>query len=153
MSKDIIFQTATVDHVTKIVQLLSNDPLGRKRERYEFPLPESYMKAFLAIEEDPNNELIVALCQNDVIGVLQITYTPHLTYQGSWRATIEGVRIASTIRGNGIGREMIDWAICRAKERGCNLVQLTTDKTREDAILFYERIGFRATHEGFKLKI
>lgn len=81
----------------------------------------------------------------------QITYTPYLTYRGGWRATIEGVRISSSSRGEGVGTELIQWAIDRAKIRGCHLVQLTTDKKREDALRFYERLGFKATHEGLKL--
>ena len=69
----------------------------------------------------------------------QITFTPYITHQGGWRATIEGVRTASSVRGKGVGTKMIYWAIERAKERGCHLIQLTTDKQRPDALRFYER--------------
>ncbi|MFJ5760169.1 GNAT family N-acetyltransferase [Neobacillus sp. NPDC093182] len=133
--------------------MLADDALGSKRERYEQPLPESYIKAFQAITADPNNELIVACNGNDIIGVQQITYTPYITYQGGWRATIEGVRTISSERGKGIGTDLIQWGIQRAKDRGCHLVQLTTDKKREDALRFYERLGFKATHEGLKMKL
>lgn len=90
---------------------------------------------------------------NEVIGVLQITFTPYITHQGGWRATIEGVRTSSSERGKGIGTELIRWAIERARERGCHLVQLTTDKQREDSLRFYERLGFKASHEGLKMKL
>lgn len=150
---EISFRIATEHDVDTIVKMLANDPLGSKRERYEQPLPESYKNAFQAISSDPNNELIVACHNNEVIGVQQITFTPFLTHQGGWRATIEGVRTLSTERGKGIGSELIRYAIQRAKERGCHLVQLTTDKQREDALRFYERIGFEATHEGMKMKL
>ncbi|MCM3293550.1 GNAT family N-acetyltransferase [Paenibacillus sp. MER 180] len=149
----VIFRTATVKDLNKIVQMLADDELGRIRERYEIPLPESYLKAFEAIDSDPNNELIVSCLGEEIIGVLQITFTPHITHQGSWRATIEGVRTASSERGKGIGSKLILWAIERAKERGCHIIQLTTDKKREDAFRFYERIGFEATHEGLKMKL
>jgi GNAT superfamily N-acetyltransferase len=85
--------------------------------------------------------------------VLQITFIPCLTYQGGWRALIEGVRIASDIRSEGIGRRMFKWAIQRSRERGCRLVQLTTDKARPDALRFYEKLGFVASHEGMKLPL
>lgn len=124
-----------------------------KFERYETPLPKSYYQAFQAIEADPNNELIVACYHDEVVGVQQITFTPYITHQGGWRATIEGVRISSDVRGKGVGTKMIRWAIERTKERGCHLVQLTTDKQRSKALSFYEQLGFRATHEGLKLKI
>lgn len=133
--------------------MLADDELGRKRERYEQPLPESYKKAFQAITSDPNNELIVANQDNEVIGVVQITFTPYITHQGGWRATIEGVRTTAYVRGKGVGTELINWAIQRAKNRGCHLIQLTTDKIRVDALHFYERLGFKATHEGLKMKL
>jgi GNAT superfamily N-acetyltransferase len=149
----IQFRVATAKDLNRIVQMLADDELGKTRERYETPLPESYIKAFESIDADPNNELIVACRDEEIIGVLQITFTPYLTHQGSWRATIEGVRTASTERGQGVGSKLIEWAIERAKERGCQLFQLTTDKQREDALRFYERLGFKATHEGLKMKL
>jgi len=133
--------------------MLADDKLGATREQFVLPLPEVYRAAFRAIDADPNNELVVACLGNEVVGVQQMTFTPYLTRQGGWRATIEGVRTSSTVRGKGIGTELINWAIERAKQRGCQLIQLTTDKTRDDAIRFYERLGFQATHEGMKMKL
>ncbi|RXJ04406.1 GNAT family N-acetyltransferase [Anaerobacillus alkaliphilus] len=153
MEKEINFRIATEQDLDKIVEMLADDVLGRKRERYEQPLPDSYIEAFRAISSDPNNELVVACHGDEIIGVQQITFTPYITYQGGWRATIEGVRTSSASRGKGIGTELINWGINRAKERGCHLVQLTTDKERPDALRFYEKLGFKATHEGLKLKL
>jgi ribosomal protein S18 acetylase RimI-like enzyme len=147
------FREATEKDVNRIVEMLADDVLGRKRERYEDPLPESYVQAFKAINSDPNNELVVACDGEEVIGVQQITFTPYLTHQGGWRATIEGVRTSASVRGEGVGTKLIQWAIGRAEERGCHLIQLTTDKQRPDALRFYERLGFQATHEGLKLKL
>ncbi|WP_018887145.1 GNAT family N-acetyltransferase [Paenibacillus massiliensis] len=149
----IHFRIATVDDLYKIVEMLADDELGRMRERFETPLPDSYVRAFEAIDSDPNNELIVSCLNEEIVGVLQLTFTPYITHQGSWRATIEGVRTASSVRGEGIGSQLIRWAIERAKERGCHMVQLTTDKKRDDALRFYERLGFTATHEGLKMKL
>lgn len=153
MKTELKFRLATEQDLDKIVKMLADDHLGRKRERYEQPLPDNYIMAFHAITSDPNNELIVACQENEIIGVQQITFTPYITHQGGWRATIEGVRTASSVRGKGVGTELIQWAIKRAKDRGCHLVQLTTDKKRPNALRFYERLGFKATHEGLKLKL
>ncbi|MDM0043414.1 GNAT family N-acetyltransferase [Variovorax dokdonensis] len=134
--------------------MLADDPLGAQRERLADPLPPSYLQAFEAIERDPNNELVVA--EDDaggVVGVLQLTCTPYITHQGGWRATIEGVRVHKSCRSSGVGRQLFEWAIGRARERGCHLVQLTTDKQRPDALRFYEQLGFVASHEGMKLKL
>src|SRR5690625_1061461 len=150
---NIEFRLAKKEDLDKIVAMLADDILGSKRERYENPLPKSYMDAFEAIESDPNNELVVACMNGEVIGVLQITFIPYITHQGGWRATIEGVRTSAEVRGKGVGTKLFEWAIQRAKDRGCHLLQLTTDKQRPDALKFYERLGFKATHVGLKLKL
>jgi ribosomal protein S18 acetylase RimI-like enzyme len=153
VEKEILFRLAAAEDLDRIVQMLADDVLGKERERYEDPLPEGYLNAFQAIESDPNNELTVACRGTEIIGVMQITFTPYLTHQGSWRATIEGVRTSSAVRGQGVGSKMINWAVGRARERGCSLVQLTTDKQRSDALRFYQKLGFKATHEGLKMKL
>ena len=133
---------------------MADDPLGATRERFENPLPESYQKAFDLIDQDNNNELLVLENERDgVVGVLQITYIPYLTYQGSWRALIEGVRIDKSHRGGGLGSMLVLEAVERAREKNCRLVQLTSDKARPEAIQFYEKLGFTASHEGLKLKL
>ena len=133
--------------------MLADDPLGAKREAYGSPLPQRYYDAFDAIGRDANNELVVAVLDTRVVGVMQLTFIPYLTYRGGWRALIEGVRIDASVRSGGAGRRMIEWAIDRAKARGCHMVQLTSDKTRPDAIRFYESLGFVASHEGMKLHL
>lgn len=149
----LTFREAKLDDLDKIVFMLADDMLGQKRERYTQPLLESYIKSFHAINADPNIELIVACDREEAVGVLQLTMTPFLTHQGGWRASIEGVRTASTYRGKGVGSLLIKWAIQRASDRGCHMVQLTTDKQRPEARHFYEKLGFEATHEGMKLHL
>lgn len=145
--------TATEHDLRRIVELLADDPRGAARERLEDPLPEAYVRAFHAIDADPNNELIVARDGATVAGVLQLTFIPNLTYRGGWRCLVEGVRVDRAHRSRGVGRHLLTWAIARAEERGCHLVQLTTDKARTRAIEFYEELGFRASHEGMKLHL
>lgn len=132
--------------------MLGDDELGQTREDLTSPINTKYIHAFAAISKDPNNELIVVELNGSIAGMLQLTFIPYLTHIGSWRCLIEGVRIHKNFRGKGLGSKMIEWCISRAKSRGCNLIQLTTDKQRPDAIRFYEKLGFTATHEGFKLK-
>lgn len=152
-SSDVTFRPAIRADLEEIVRLLADDPLGATRENASVPLDAGYETAFAAIDGDPNNELILAEMDGRIAGVLQVTFIPYLTYKGSWRALIEGVRVAADRRSGGIGRRMIEHAIGRARERGCHLVQLTTDKRRPDALRFYESLGFIASHEGMKLVI
>ncbi|GAQ17281.1 aminoalkylphosphonic acid N-acetyltransferase [Oceanobacillus picturae] len=150
MNTTVRFRIAMEEDVSEIVQMLADDELGNKRERYEQPLPSCYLEAFQAIDQDHNNELVVAVKSEKVIGVLQLTYIPYLTYKGGWRALIESVRVHSSARGSGIGEQLMTWAIQRAKEKGCHVVQLTTDKQRPDALRFYKKLGFVDSHEGMK---
>ncbi len=141
---------ATREDVSEIVRLLADDDLAKKREHYDNPLPETYYSAFEIISSDKNNFLIVAEIEDSIIGCLQLTYITYLTYQGGKRALIEGVRIDSKYRGKGIGKMMIDWVLSKAKQDGCHMVQLTTDKKRPDALEFYKQLGFIPSHEGLK---
>jgi GNAT superfamily N-acetyltransferase len=136
-----------------IVRLLADDFLGQQREDLSEPINENYIKAFREIEADPNNELIVAELDSKVIGTLQLIVTPSLSYQGSKRSIVESVRVDSALRGQGIGREMMLWAIERAKERGCVSMHLTSHNDRTDAHRFYEKLGFSKSHVGMKLSL
>ncbi|MBS9461324.1 GNAT family N-acetyltransferase [Flagellimonas sp. 389] len=146
------FRKATKNDVATIVAMIADDELGRKRENFQKPLPEEYIKAFEKINSDENQELIVVENEEaEIIGTLQLSFIQYLTYRGGIRAQIEAVRIRKDKRGLGIGKTMFEWAIKRAKERNAHLLQLTTDKKRPKAITFYEGLGFKATHEGMKL--
>lgn len=146
------FRKAIKKDIPFIVQMIADDKLGQLRENYTDPLPEKYYCAFERINADANQELIVV--ENDknvIIGTLQLSFIQYLTYQGGVRAQIEAVRIREDLRGEGIGQKMFEWAIQRAKERNAHLLQLTTDKQRPEAARFYEKLGFKASHEGMKM--
>lgn len=144
---------ATADDLEAIVALLADDDLGRGREDARLPLDPGYLAAYDAIAADPNQMLLVADDGGAVVGCLQLTFIPGLTRRGLWRGQIEGVRVARTQRGAGIGRALIERAIAECRARHCGLVQLTTDKTRSRAHAFYASLGFEASHEGMKLAL
>jgi ribosomal protein S18 acetylase RimI-like enzyme len=148
---EIKFREAAREDLPEIVRLLADDFLGATRERDENPLPESYVKAFEEIAADKNNELIVAEKDGEIVGTLQITFTPSISFQGGKRATVESVRVDAQFRGRGIGKELMLWAIERAKRENCFAVQLTTNAERREAHRFYENLGFQGSHLGMKL--
>jgi GNAT superfamily N-acetyltransferase len=149
----LVFRKALLTDIPGLVSMLSDDELGALREDGSRPLNQKYLQAFAEIESDANNELTVVESDGEVVGMLQLTFIPYLTYIGSWRCLIEGVRIHSDHRGQGLGAKFLQWAIERARERDCRIVQLTSDKKRPSALRFYESLGFKATHEGFKLRL
>jgi len=147
------FRNANKEDIPAIVSLLANDKLGINREQNTSPLPENYNSAFKSIDSDPNQELMVVEKDDMIIGTFQLTFIPYLTYQGGIRAQIEAVRIHENHRNEGLGKQMIQWAIQKSKDSGAHIVQLTTDKQRLESIKFYEKLGFQASHEGMKLHI
>ncbi|MFC4112291.1 GNAT family N-acetyltransferase [Nonomuraea zeae] len=147
----LIFRQARRDDVPAIVAMLADDHLGATREGD--PGDERYLTAFERIDANPFDELIVAEQEGKVVGTMQLTYLAGLSRLGAERCQIEAVRVAATTRGQGLGRKMIEWAVDRARARGCAVVQLTSDKSRTDAHRFYDSLGFTASHEGYKLSL
>ena len=149
-----MFRRARESDLPAIIAMLADDALGRSRELVSDPVDERYRAAFAAIVADENQLLAVAVNADDQpVGCLQLTFIPGLSRSGMWRGQIESVRITETERGTGLGTRFIEWAIGVCRDRGCKLVQLTSDKSRADSIRFYEKLGFTASHEGMKLTL
>ena len=151
---DMYFRLARQTDLADIIKMLADDPLGSQREEFFDPIKPCYSDAFRHIDADPNNEIVVATDHDDrLLGFLQITYIPNLTLQGGWRAQLEGVRVSTSKRSTGIGKSLVEHAIEGAKIRGSLMVQLTSNNTRQDALRFYQSLGFKPSHVGFKLSI
>lgn len=150
---NLTLRRATVDDLPSIVSLLANDALGATREDSRLPLQSAYLRAFEAIDADPNQFLVVAVADEEVVGTLQLSFTPNISHLGSWRAQIEAVRMHERMRGSGLGRRLFEWSFEQARRRDCVLIQLTCDRTRPDAHRFYESLGFLPSHTGFKMKL
>ena len=140
-----------------IVGLLVDDSLGATRDSGADLAP--YEQAFRAIDADPCHLLAVGElvpggeASGPVVATFQLSFVPGISRRGSWRSQIEAVRVAGSLRGQGIGNLMVQWTIDESRSRGCSIMQLTTHKTRKDAHRFYERLGFVASHEGMKLTL
>jgi GNAT superfamily N-acetyltransferase len=149
----LAFRTATADDLPTMIAMIADDQLGQAREDASLPLDQRYLDAFAAIARDPNQMLVAVEQEGAVIGCMQITFIPGISRRGAWRGQIESVRVARSKRSGGIGMAMFEWGIAECRRRGCNLVQLYTDKSRKDAHRFYQRLGFKASHEGMKLAL
>ena len=148
---DLQIRPATAGDLAAIVAMLADDPLGAQRESPDDLTP--YTAALERLAQDPNQHLVVAVRADKVVGTLQLTIVPGLSRRGSTRSIIEGVRIHSKERGSGLGTQLIEWAVEESRRQDCSLVQLTSDATRTEAHRFYERLGFEASHLGFKLSL
>ena len=150
---EIAFRRAEEDDIAAIVAMLADDPLGTAREDVSVPVAGVYRDAFRAIDSDPNQYLAVMTDDGTVVGTLQLTFIAGLSRRGALRGQIEAVRVAAGHRGGGLGQRLFEWAIAECRDRGCRTVQLTTDKSRADAHRFYDRLGFKASHIGYKLSL
>jgi GNAT superfamily N-acetyltransferase len=148
---DIEIRSAVEAEIPAIIALLADDVLGAGRENPDDLAP--YLAAFARLQDDPNQVLAVAVRADVVIGTLQLSIIPGLSRRGRTRSIIEAVRVHRDERGSGLGTTLIEWAVTESRRRGCRLVQLTSDRTRTDAHRFYERLGFTASHVGFKLEL
>lgn len=154
MTESLKIREATDLDLKILIRMLAEDDLGKQREYIDDgPLNPAYARAFKAIQETPNHSIFIAELDDEIVGTFELSFIPGLTYQGRWRAQIEAVRVDPSLRGRGIGGEMIRWAIEQARQRDCCLVQLTSDKRRVDALRFYQAQGFQPSHEGFKLRL
>jgi GNAT superfamily N-acetyltransferase len=149
----LTYRDATPDDLGFIVRLIVDDNVAPSADLPDQPHHPRYIAAFDAIATDPNQQLVIAEFEGQVVGTMQLTYIPGINRLGELRSLIEAVHIAPTHRNLGLGGEMIGWAIEQARARGCGLVQLTSNKKRLDAHRFYERLGFSKSHEGFKLAL
>ncbi|MEU5151104.1 GNAT family N-acetyltransferase [Streptomyces yangpuensis] len=150
-SPTLVIRPATEADLPAIVAMLADDPLGATRESLGDLTP--YRTALERLIGDPNQHVVVAVRAGRVVGTLQLTIVPGLSRKGATRAIVEGVRVHADERGSGLGTRFIEWAIEKSRAENCALVQLTSDVSRTDAHRFYERLGFTASHVGFKLQL
>jgi ribosomal protein S18 acetylase RimI-like enzyme len=147
----VLFRKARREDLRAMLELLNDAKMGNVPEHIEDPLPQVYEDAFAAIDADANQLLLVGEIDGRIVASLQLTFIPGIAHRGAWRAQVEAVRVDRDLRGRKIGEAMMRHVIALARERGCDRVQLTTNKARDDAQRFYRGLGFVASHEGMKL--
>jgi GNAT superfamily N-acetyltransferase len=144
------FRDAKPEDLPFIVGLYVEDSVIQTDDDPAQAMDQPYLDALAAIKADPNQVLVVAELDGDRVGTIQVTFVPGLNRRGMWKGLLEGVHISAAHRSKGLGAEMVDWALARCKARGCGMAQLTSNKKRLDAHRFYERLGWKKSHEGFK---
>lgn len=161
----VVIRRATLDDLGTVLRLLTDDPISAARDGASGASGASgtfgreallaHSEAFRQIAADPGNDLVVAEdADGVVVGTLQLTLIPGLSRRGSARLLVESVRVASEQRSAGIGTALMRWVTDQAAPAlTVSLVQLTSDAARVDAHRFYERLGFVASHVGFKYAV
>ncbi len=151
--KPIIFQRAKISDLSAIVELLTQDDLGKSRESLDKNNLSAYEKAFAKISSDKNQYLMIGKIDDEIVATCHLTIMPSLTFKGTTRLQIEAVRVKISFRGQKIGEKMMSEIKDFARQNDCAIIQLTTNKSRFDAKRFYEKQGFVASHEGMKFDL
>lgn len=146
----VAFRPGGRDDIGAVVALLADDMLGQSREVADL---QPYLAAFQAMQDQGGNHLVVGVLDDRIVACYQLIILPGLSAAATRRAQIEGVRVASDLRGRGIGAQLVADAETRARDAGCGLIQLTTNRSRGDARRFYDRLGFTPSHIGYKKAI
>lgn len=139
------------EDLPRIVALYRTDELTRKHHGAGGDIEPGYYGAFEAIERDARNRLLVAERAGEIVGSFQLTFVPDMQPDGRDVAIVENVIVDGAVRSGGVGSAMMRWAVEEARRHGCSQVKLTSNNKREDAHRFYLRLGFEATHTGFKI--
>ncbi|WP_163876550.1 GNAT family N-acetyltransferase [Rhizobium laguerreae] len=150
---DILIRQARSDDLPALVAMFAADALGGHGDTTEPEAFLDYLRAFAVIEASPDQTLYVAERGGEVVGTFQTMVTTSLTGRGSSAMIIEAVQTRADMRGQGVGGLMIEFAIAEAKGRGIGRVALTSNAVRKDAHRFYERLGFKPSHLGFKMAL
>jgi GNAT superfamily N-acetyltransferase len=154
MTPALVLRRAEEADLPAVVRLFAIPDEGNlKDEDPGSPLPACYADALREIAADPRNMLVVAESEGAVIGAFHLTILQYVAYRGGRVGQIENVIVDPAARGLGVGAAMMTWAIAEARRQGCFRVQLTSNKARVRAHRFYERLGFKSTHEGMKLAL
>lgn len=148
---DLIIRPAQASDLPIILSLIDGGAAAPSQLTPSDPSDPEYLRAFKSIETDANNTLVVGEIDGEVVCTTQLTFIPGISRKGAWRAMCESVHVRADQRGKGTGGKLMRWAIAQSRERGCNIIQLTSDKRRSNAHRFYENLGFTRSHEGFKL--
>lgn len=137
--------------VPALVELLREDVLGSHRENAS---EADYLTGFDAVDADPAHLLVAVRDEDDaIVATVQLCLLPGLARGGATRLQIEAVRVIERLRGTGLGSAIMDWVADYGRRHGASIVQLTSDKRRDDTHRFYARHGYVASHEGMKLSL
>jgi GNAT superfamily N-acetyltransferase len=150
-ASSVTIRDAAEDDLPRVVALLQQLSLDKPREQSEGPFLESYLTAFRQIEADPRQHLLVAEAEGRVVATMAFAIVPNLSHRGRPWALVENVAVDQASRRKGYGEALMRYAVEEARRAGCYKLMLTSNKQRADAHRFYRRLGFTATHEGFRI--
>lgn len=150
----ITVRPARREDVAALVILLADDGLGAGREAVSNPPLPAYLDAFDKIAANPRALLAIAEdAAGRAVGTVQLTFIAGLSNQGAELALVSAVRVASDLRGQGLGEVLMRWAMDEARRRGCRHMELFTHASRVAARRFYERLGFVGSHAGMRREL
>jgi GNAT superfamily N-acetyltransferase len=149
----LVIREAKESDLPSLIGLFAADTMGGHGDTTDLSAYDEYLRAFRTISASSDQTLYAAELVGEIVGTFQTIVVTSLHGRGSSAMIIESVQTRDDMRGQGIGAAMINFCIDEAKSRDMRMVQLTSNAVRKDAHRFYERLGFKPTHLGFKMAL
>ena len=100
-------------------------------------------RIFERINTYPDYAIYLAEVNGKIAGTFGLLVMDKLAHNGKPSALVEDVVVDEALRGQGIGREMMAFAMEHGRARGCYKLALSSNLKRTEAHAFYETLGFR----------
>lgn len=108
----------------------------------------SFEELFFQLLSDPAMELQAAVLNGEIVGFLSLRY--HLALNHGLAAALEEIAVDGRQREQGIGSALLEWAVKRAGEKGCRMMEVVCAHRRRRAHEFYRKHGFGDTGRRFQ---
>lgn len=115
--------------------------------------PEKAKNRFDEIKKTKDHKIYVAKKDDETVGTFAIIYIKSFAHDGSPYAVLEDVAVSSKYQGQGIGKQMMSFAMEKSREKGCCKIALSSQFKRENAHKFYESLGFEKMGYSFVVEL
>ena len=103
---------------------------------------EDAKKIFARMKAYPDYTLYVAVIAGTIVGVFALLIMDNLGHKGAPAGVVEDAVVHQDWRAQGVGKKMMEEAMCLCATKHCYKLALTTNKNRHNAHRFYETLGF-----------
>lgn len=101
----------------------------------------------------PDYKLYVVEYDGRTVGTFTLAVMDNLAHGGEKSGLIEDVIVRADMRSRGVGARMMEHAISVCRGKDCYKVSLSSNRIRERAHAFYDRIGFQRHGYSFKVDL
>ena len=148
-TQDLNIRMATETDLPGILWLYQQPELDDGKS---LPLSEA-IAWFHKIQRYPSYRLLVAELGSHIVGTFMLLVLDNLLHLSAPSGLVEAVAVDPQYQGQGIGRQMMHWAMAAARQSNCYKLVLSSSLTRDRAHAFYESLGFQQRGISFEVRL